>query len=84
VRLSRLPFVKLDALERRRLSRNFTMQRAAVAMGGHLTLIATFPDQEPVVLATRLRKDGTPAINLGCIMVAHWVAYAFWSQDERF
>jgi hypothetical protein len=26
------------------------MQRTVAAMGGHLTLIATFPDQEPVVL----------------------------------
>jgi hypothetical protein len=26
------------------------MQRTVAAMGGHLTMIATFPDQEPVVL----------------------------------
>jgi hypothetical protein len=28
------------------------MQRAVAAMGGHLTLIAASPDQEPVVLVT--------------------------------
>jgi hypothetical protein len=28
------------------------MQRTVAAMGGHLTMIATFPDQEPVVLVT--------------------------------
>jgi hypothetical protein len=28
-----------------------TMARTVAAMGGHLTLIAAFPDQEPVVLA---------------------------------
>jgi hypothetical protein len=26
------------------------MQRTVAAMGGHLTMIATFPDQEPVAL----------------------------------
>jgi hypothetical protein len=28
------------------------MARTVAAMGGHLTLIATFPDQEPVVLVS--------------------------------
>jgi len=29
-----------------------TVQRTVTAMGGHLTMIATFPDQEPVVLVS--------------------------------
>ena len=43
---------QISRLERRRDPRLSTMQRTVAAMGGHLTLIATFPDQEPVVLAT--------------------------------
>jgi hypothetical protein len=42
------------------------MQRTIAAMGGHLTMIATFPDQEPVILipsaptekpASRAKRD---------------------------
>jgi hypothetical protein len=36
--------------ELRKDPRLSTVQRTIAAMGGHLTLIATFPDQEPVVL----------------------------------
>jgi len=37
-------------LEKRKDPRLSTMARTIAAMGGHLTMIATFPDQEPVVL----------------------------------
>ena len=39
-----------ERLEKRKDPRLSTMQRTVAAMGGHLTMIATFPDQEPVVL----------------------------------
>ncbi|MGA2166837.1 MAG: transcriptional regulator [Terracidiphilus sp.] len=39
-------------LERRKDPRLSTMQRTVATMSGHLTLIATFPDQEPVVVVT--------------------------------
>jgi hypothetical protein len=45
-------FATIDALERGKPSRLSRMQRTVAAMGGHLTLIAIFPDQEPVVLVT--------------------------------
>ena len=45
---------ELVAKVRRRMTladpRLSTMARTVAAMGGHLTMIATFPDQEPVVL----------------------------------
>jgi transcriptional regulator with XRE-family HTH domain len=44
--------MQISRLERRKDPRLSTMQRTVAAMGGHLTLIATFPDQEPVILAT--------------------------------
>jgi transcriptional regulator with XRE-family HTH domain len=44
--------MQISRLERRRDPRLSTMQRTVAAMGGHLTMIATFPDQEPVVLVT--------------------------------
>lgn len=44
--------MQISRLERRKDPRLSTMQRTVAAMGGHLTLIATFPDQEPVVLVT--------------------------------
>jgi DNA-binding XRE family transcriptional regulator len=53
--------MQISRLERRKDPRLSTMQRTVAAMGGHLTLIATFPDQEPVVLVTdaeRPRKVG--------------------------
>jgi hypothetical protein len=39
-----------ERLEKRKDPRLSTMQRTVAAMGGHLTMIATFPDQEPVAL----------------------------------
>jgi hypothetical protein len=44
--------MQISRLERRKDPRLSTMQRTVAAMGGQLTLIATFPDQEPVVLVT--------------------------------
>jgi DNA-binding XRE family transcriptional regulator len=47
--------MQISRLENRTDPRLSTMARTVAAMGGHLTLIATFPDQEPVVLvASRL------------------------------
>lgn len=42
--------MQISRLEKRKDPRLSTMQRTVAAMGGHLTLIATFPDQEPVIL----------------------------------
>lgn len=42
--------MQISRLEKRKDPRLSTMARTVAAMGGHLTLIATFPDQEPVVL----------------------------------
>ena len=41
---------QISRLEKRKDPRLSTMARTVAAMGGHLTMIATFPDQEPVVL----------------------------------
>lgn len=48
--------MQISRLERRKDPRLSTMQRTVAAMGGHLTLIATFPDQEPVVLVTGAKE----------------------------
>ena len=42
--------MQISRLERRKDPRLSTMHKTVAAMGGQLTLIATFPDQEPVVL----------------------------------
>jgi transcriptional regulator with XRE-family HTH domain len=42
--------MQISRLEKRKDPRLSTMQRTIAAMGGHLTMIATFPDQEPVIL----------------------------------
>ena len=42
--------MQISRLEKRKDPRLSTMVRTVAAMGGHLTMIATFPDQEPVVL----------------------------------
>jgi DNA-binding XRE family transcriptional regulator len=42
--------MQISRLEKRKDPRLSTMQRTVAAMGGHLTMIVTFPDQEPVVL----------------------------------
>lgn len=44
--------MQISRLEKRKDPRLSTIQRTVAAMGGHLTLIATFPDQEPLVLVT--------------------------------
>ena len=53
--------MQISRLEKRRDPRLSTMQRTVAAMGGHLTLIATFPDQEPVVLVNPPLTEKTPA-----------------------
>lgn len=42
--------MQISRLKKRKNPRLSTMARPIAAMGGHLTMIATFPDQEPVVL----------------------------------
>jgi len=42
--------MQVSRLERRKDPRLSTLRRSVEALGGHLTLIATFPDQEPMVL----------------------------------
>jgi len=44
--------MQISRLEKRKDPRLSTIQRTVAALGGHLTMIATFPDQEPVVLVT--------------------------------
>jgi DNA-binding Xre family transcriptional regulator len=44
--------MQISRLEKRKDPRLSTLQRTVAAMGGHLTMIATFSDQEPVVLVT--------------------------------
>src|SRR5664280_2102487 len=52
--------MQISRLEQRKDPRLSTMQRTVAAMGGHLTMIATFPDQEPVVLvASQLSEKET-------------------------
>ena len=45
--------MQISRLEKRKDPRLATMARTIAAMGGHLTMIATFPDQEPVILRLR-------------------------------
>jgi transcriptional regulator with XRE-family HTH domain len=44
--------MQISRLEKRKDPRLSTMARTVAAMGGHLTMIATFPGQEPVVLVS--------------------------------
>ena len=44
--------MQISRLEKRKDPRLSTIQRTVAAMGGQLTMIATFPDQEAVVLVT--------------------------------
>jgi len=44
--------MQISRLERRKDPRLSTMERTVAAMGGQLILMATFPDQEPVILAS--------------------------------
>jgi len=48
--------MQISRLERRKDPRLSTMRRTVAAMGGSLMLVATFPDQEPVMLVTSLGK----------------------------
>jgi predicted XRE-type DNA-binding protein len=45
--------MQISRLEQRKDPRLSTMQRTVAAMGGKLTMLVTFPDQEPVVLVTK-------------------------------
>lgn len=54
--------MQISRLEKRKDPRLSTMQRTVAAMGGHLTMIATFPDQEPIILVnSHLAEKGTPS-----------------------
>jgi hypothetical protein len=44
--------MQISRLEQRKDPRLSTMQRTVAAMGGKLTMLVTFPDQEPIVLMT--------------------------------
>lgn len=44
--------MQISRLEQRRDPRLSTMQKTVEALGGNLMLLATFPNQEPVVLVT--------------------------------
>ena len=45
--------MQISRLEQRKDPRLSTMQRTVEAMGGKLTMLVTFPDQEPVVLVMK-------------------------------
>ena len=51
--------MQISRLEKRKDPRLSTLERTIAAMGGQLTVIATFPDQEPVVLVSSNTADGT-------------------------
>jgi DNA-binding Xre family transcriptional regulator len=53
--------MQISRLEKRKDPRLSTIERTVAAMGGHLTMIATFPDQEPVVLVTSQAAENQPA-----------------------
>jgi DNA-binding Xre family transcriptional regulator len=52
--------MQISRLEKRKDPRLSTIERTVAAMGGHLTMIATFPDQEPVVLLTSRATEKLP------------------------
>lgn len=45
--------MQISRLERRKDPRLSTLQRTVEAMGGKLTVVVTFPHQEPMVLETK-------------------------------
>jgi predicted XRE-type DNA-binding protein len=45
--------MQISRLEQRKDPRLSTMQRTVAALGGKLTMLVTFPNQEPVVLVTK-------------------------------
>ena len=53
--------MQISRLEQRSDPRLSTIRRTVAAMGGHLTLIATFPDQEPVILMPVRSGEGKVA-----------------------
>ncbi len=52
--------MQISRLEQRKDPRLSTMQRTVAAMGGRLTMIATFPDQEPIILVTSQTPEKKP------------------------
>ncbi len=48
----RIGQMQISRLEKRSDPRLSTIRRTLAAVGGHLTMIATFPDQEPAILVT--------------------------------
>jgi predicted XRE-type DNA-binding protein len=48
--------MQISRLEQRKDPRLSTMQRTVAAMGGKLTMLVTFPDQEPVMLVTSVGR----------------------------
>ncbi len=48
--------MQVSRLEKRRDPRLSTLRRSIEALGGQLTMIATFPNQEPMVFVTESRK----------------------------
>jgi len=55
--------MQISRLEKRKDPRLSTIERTVAAMGGSLTVIATFPDQEPVILTSYRSSEAkkTPA-----------------------
>lgn len=52
---------QISRLEKRKDLRLSTIERTVAAMGGHLTMIATFPDQDPIILmASQFTKKKAP------------------------
>jgi hypothetical protein len=49
--------MQVSRLEKRKDPRLSTLRRSIEALGGQLTMIATFPDQEPMVLVAESRKS---------------------------
>ena len=53
--------MQISRLEQRKDPRLSTIERTVAAMGGTLTMIATFPDQEPVILVSTASLKGKMA-----------------------
>ena len=57
--------MQVSRLEKRKDPRLSTLRRSIEALGGHLTMIATFPNQEPMVLVaesdSKSRNSTRPA-----------------------
>lgn len=57
--------MQISRLEKRKDPRLSTMQRTVAAMGGHLTMIVTFPDQDPVVVIPSQTLKKSPRATKG-------------------